>query len=283
MAEYIRAPLSDIFVGDRLRTINPLKVEARAASMAEHGQITPISIRRTPAKNKGATPFSLIAGEYRLAAATLLGWAEIDAVIVKADSTDAQMIEIAENLHRDELTVLEHSVFVMKYRELWEAKHGKIERGGDRRSKGQDAPLKLANGRVLSVQVQERLGLGADAYKRAVRIGKNLHPTLRAAVLGTEAETDQSKLLKLAKLPADDQLRVAASLKEKPDLQLALSWLKPEKPPVDAEAELLKKLITAWDRANEETRHAFLIHAGVEQDTALVDLMTSIKQEAAAA
>jgi len=271
MAEYIHARLSDIFVGDRLRTINPLKVEARAASMAEHGQITPISIRRTPAKNKGATPFSLIAGEYRLAAATLLGWTEIDAVIVKADSTDAQMIEIAENLHRDELTALENAVFVMKYRELWEAKHGKIERGGDRRSKGQDAPLKLANGRELSVVVQERLGLGADTYKRAVRIGKNLHPTLRAAVLGTEAETDQSKLLKLAKLSADDQLRIAASLKEKPDLKLALSWLKPEKAPVDPQAAIFQKVAALLEKADDATLVRVLQHIGDKRDHAFLE------------
>ncbi len=107
--------------------------------------------------------------------------------------------------------------------------------------------------------------------------------SVRAALLGTEAENDQSKLLKLAKLPADDQLRVAASLKEKPDLKLALSWLKPAKPPVDAQANVLKKLLAAWDTASDETRQAFLIHVGAEPDNALVDLMSSIKREAEAA
>lgn len=283
MAEYLRLKLSEIFDGDRLRTPDAAKVEARAASMAEHGQITPISVRRAPAKNKGATPFILVAGGYRFAAARMLGWEEIDAVAVKADGTDAQMIEIVENLHGIDLTPIERAVFVLKYRELWEAKHGKIERGGDRRSKGHDDPLKLSNGRELSNDVQERLGLGAQTYKRAVRIGQNLHPSLRAAVLGTEAENDQSKLLKLAKLSADDQLRVAASLKEKPDLKLALSWLKPEKPKADPQAGLLTKLLAAWEGANEDTRRDFLIQIGVEQDGALSDLMADIKREAKAA
>lgn len=287
MAEYLRPKISEIYVGDRLRTLNSVKLEARAASMDEHGQITPISIRRAPAKNKGATPFTLVAGEYRLAAAALLGWTEIDAVVVKADAAEAQMIEIVENLHGVDLTPLERAIFVLKYRELWEAKHGRIERGGDQRSKGHDDLLKLANGRELSVDVQERLGLGEQTYKRAVRIGRNLHPSLRAAVLGTAAENDQSKLLKLAKLPAEDQLRVAASLKEKPDLRLALSWLKPEKPKADPQAALLKKLIAAWDDASEQTRYEFLVHAGIDpldvSDTPLGAMMDEIKREAEAA
>ncbi|WP_421579084.1 ParB N-terminal domain-containing protein [Shinella sp. M31] len=283
MAEFLRLNLSEIDAGDRLRSTDATKVEARAASMAEHGQITPISVRRAPAKNKGATPFILVAGGYRFAAATMLGWDEIDAVVVKADAADAQMIEIVENLHGIDLTPIERAVFVLKYRELWEAKHGKIERGGNQKSKGHDAPLKLANGRELSSDIQERLGLGPDTYKRAVRIGQNLHPTLRAAVRGTEAETDQSKLLKLAKLSADDQLRVAASLKEKPDLKLALSWLKPEKPKADPQAVLLKKLLAAWENASEETRQEFLVQIGAEPDGTLGEMMADIKREAKAA
>ena len=281
MAELIRLNLKDLHRGERLRPVDMEIAAAIGASLEERGQISPITVRRTPAKNKGATPYTLITGGHPCAAADIIGWTELDALVVEADGAEAQLMEIAENLYRNELSALDRAIFVLKYRELWEETHGKIERGGDRRSKGHDAPLIFATGRELSNQVQEKLGFGPDTYKRATRIGQNLHPTLRAALRGTGAETDQSKLLKLAKLPADDQLRIAASLKEKPDLKLALSWLKPEQPKADRQADLLKKLVAAWESANEQTRNDFLMHIGVEPDAALGDLMDEIKREAA--
>ena len=284
MAELIRLKLKDLHRGDRLRPVDMDIAAAIGASFEARGQISPITVRRTPAKNKGSTPFTLIAGGNRCAAAEIIGWDELDALVVQADGVEAQLIEIAENLYRNELNALDRAIFVMKYRELWEDQHGKINPNGGRPTKQcNDCTDVFAPGRDLSEQVQERLGFGRRTYFNVTKIGQNLHPVLRAAVRGTEAETDQSKLLKLAKLPADDQLRVAASLKEKPDLKLALSWLKPEKPPVDEQAALLKKLIAAWDSASDQTRHDFLIHAGVEPDTALVDLMADIKREAEAA
>lgn len=287
MAELIRLNLSDLYRGDRLRPVDMDVAAAIGASFEERGQISPITVRRTPAKNKGATPYTLITGGHRCAAADIIGWAELDALVVQADGAEAQMMEIAENIFRNELNALDRAVFVLRYRELWEETHGKIDRTknlkiGQLLPKGTECPSEIfAPGRELSKQVQERLGFGETTYKKVTRIGQNLHPVLRTALRGTGAETDQSMLLKLAKLPADDQLRVAASLKEKPDLKLALSWLKPEKPVLDRQAELLKKLVAAWDSASEQTRNEFLVHIGVEPDAALGDLLDEIKQEAA--
>lgn len=284
MAELIRLKLKDLYRGDRLRPVDMDIASAIGASFEERGQISPITVRRTPAKNKGATPYSLIVGGHRCAGADIIGWDELDALVVEADGAEAQMMEIAENLFRNELNALDRAIFVLTYRNLWEAQNGKINPNGGRPEKqGTECPVIFASGRELSKQVQERLGFGETTYKKVTRIGQNLHPTLRAAVRGTEAETDQSKLLKLAKLSADDQLRIAASLKEKPDLKLALSWLKPEKPKADPQAGLLKKLLAAWEGASEETRQEFLVQIGVEQDASLGDMMADIKREAAAA
>lgn len=271
MAEFLRTSIADIHIGERLRPIDADYVEAIAASMAEHGQISPIMIRRTPAKNKGATPYTLVAGGYRTTAAKLLGWTEIDAIVVSADQLEAQLLEISENLYRNELNPLDRSIFVMKYRELWEEKHGEIKRGGDQRANPHDAGLIFAPGRELSKAVQERLGISNDKYERAVRIGKNLDPILRNAVRGTSAETDQSQLLKLAKLPRDEQVKIAAALKQEPDVKKVLALVKPEAPApaIDMGAALLqpfllKRLTADWERANPETRAKFLRSIGME-------------------
>ncbi|MEA3533690.1 ParB N-terminal domain-containing protein [Rhizobium sp. CC-YZS058] len=272
MADFIRASLTDIHIGDRLRPIDPAYVEAIAASFTERGQISPIMIRRTPAKNKGATPFTLVAGSYRTSAAKLLGWTEIDAIIVEADALEAQLLEISENLFRNELNPLDRAIFVMKYRELWEEQHGKINPNGGRPQKqGHDVPVFSAAGRQLAKEVQERLGFGEGAYKRATRIGQNLHPTLRQAVRGTEAETDQSKLLKLAKLPADDQLKVAAALKESSDLKPVLNWLKGPKVEVDPQQAIFDKMASLWAKADEATQRRFLDHIGDKSDFSFLE------------
>lgn len=281
MAEFIRATISSIHVGERLRPIDMDYAEAIAASMSEHGQISPISIRKTPAK-KG-TPYTLVAGGYRTAAAKLLGWTEIDAIVVKADAVEAQLLEISENLYRNELNALDRAIFVMKYRELWEEKHGKITRGGDQKSKPQNAGLVFSAGRELSKLVQERLGISQDKYERAVSIGTRLDPVLKQAVRGTTAENDQSQLLTLAKLPLEDQIAVAAALKHTPDVKKVLAFTKPPAlvttPPAPSQSIILTKLIAAWDEASEETRDSFLEHIGMSNTPDAV--MAAIREEAA--
>lgn len=283
MAEFIRAAISSIHVGERLRPIDMDYAEAIAASMSEHGQISPIMIRKTPAK-KG-TPFTLVAGGYRTTAATLLGWTEIDAIVVKADAVEAQLLEISENLYRNELNPLDRAIFVMKYRELWEEKHGKINPKGGRPSEKHrnDYGVIFAGGRELSERVKERFGFGQSTYEKVTSIGKNLDPVLRQAVRGTTAENDQSQLLTLAKLPREDQIAVAAALKHTPDVKKVLAFTKPPAlvttPPAPSQSTILTKLIAAWDEASEETRDSFLEHIGMfdTPDT----LMAAIREEAA--
>jgi ParB family chromosome partitioning protein len=276
MAEFIRATVADIHIGERLRPIDSDNVEAIAASLSERGQISPIMIRRTPAKNKGATPFTLVAGGYRTTAAKLLGWTEIDAIIVEADAVEAQLLEISENLYRNELNPLDRAIFVMKYRELWEEKHGKIDRTqnlkvGAKSPKGNDYPSVFSGGRELSNHVCNRLGFGAETYKLVNRIGQNLHPTLRAAVRGTDAENDQSALLKLAKLPADDQVKVAAALRENGDLKPVLTWLKGPKAEVDPQEEIFRKVSALLAKAEASTLRRVLDHIGTLSDFSFLE------------
>ncbi|MGV8939061.1 MAG: ParB N-terminal domain-containing protein [Allorhizobium sp.] len=271
MAEFLRASIADIHMGERLRPIDPGYAEAIAASMSERGQISPIMIRRTPAKNKGATPFTLVAGGYRTTAAKLLGWTEIDTIIVAADQMEAQLLEISENLYRNELNPLDRAIFVMKYRELWEDAHGKIDpKGGRPKKQDHDEPV-FSGGRKLSDRVCERLGISAASYKRVSSIGQRLHPTLRQAVRGTEAENDQSKLLKLAKLSADDQVKVAAALRENPDLKPVLKWLKGPTVEADPQELIFAKMTALLAKADAQTLRRVLDHIGDQADFSFLE------------
>ncbi len=266
MAIFKTIPVSSIRIGERARPIDEGHALAIAASMAERGLINPITVRHTPAANKGETPYTLVAGGHRLRGAELNQWDEIDVIVVSVDAVEAQLIELSENIYRNELTMLERPLFLMRYRELYEEKFGKITKGRYSGQKGTECPFIFAPGRELSKQVQERLGFGETTYKKVTRIGQNLRPELRAVLRGTPAENDQSKLLKLAKMEQDMQLRVAAALREGGDLATVLSWTKPPKPAADSQfvqAQILKKLVDGWEAATEETREEFLATIGI--------------------
>lgn len=286
MATYKSIPLASIHIGERARPIDEDHALAIASSMAERGLINPITVRSTPAMNKGKTPYTLVAGGHRLRGAALNQWVEIDTIIVEADATEAQLIELSENIFRNELSKLDRPIFVMKLREVMEEKHGKIERGRYSDKKGNDYPFTLAPGKELSKLVQERLGFGEETYKLVTRIGQNLHADLRNALRGTSIENDQSKLLKLAKLPPEDQVKAAAALREGADIAKVFEWIKgPVVPAISTpethQSALLKKLIASWDDASEQTRFAFLEHIGMTEGGD--PLLRLIKQEAEAA
>lgn len=293
MAKFIRIPVSSIHVGERQRPIDADHAIAIAASMEERGLINPVTVRSTPNQGGGKTPFTLVAGGHRLFAAKSLAWDEIDAIMVAADANEAILIEIAENLFRNELTALNRALFVAKYRETWEEAHGDIKRGGNtfvsnsKGSKGHNGPLMMngkhrhdggvffAPGRELSERVQERLGISGRTYKRISQIAMNLHPDLRQALRGTDIEDDQSKLLKLAKLDPEKQASVAAALSEGADFAKVMSWLKPHTEGQEAsksEDATFKRLVALWDSADEDTRRRFLQHVGNKEDFSFLEV-----------
>lgn len=79
-------------------------VEELADSMRAYGLLQAVLVRPTN------TGYALIAGHRRLAAAKLLGWSEIPAVVrgVRTDD-DAFLLTLTENLQRDDLTPREQS------------------------------------------------------------------------------------------------------------------------------------------------------------------------------
>ena len=78
-------------------------IEELAQSIAEHGILQPIIVRRKGKK------FEIVAGERRYRASQVAGLTEIPAII--KDLTEQQMMELAilENLQREDLTPIEEA------------------------------------------------------------------------------------------------------------------------------------------------------------------------------
>jgi len=127
MAEFKSIPVAEIVVPERIRPVDEDHAKTIAASIASKGLLNPITVRHTP-KAKGGK-YTLVAEAHRLRAIEINGAEAIDVVLVKTDKDSALLLEVAENLFRNELSVIDRSVFVQTYRELWQKQNGEIKAG----------------------------------------------------------------------------------------------------------------------------------------------------------
>jgi ParB family transcriptional regulator, chromosome partitioning protein len=71
------------------------------ASIAEHGVLQPIVVRRAPGG------YEVVAGERRLRAVTALGTSQIPAVVRDVDDAGMQTLALVENVQREDLNAIE--------------------------------------------------------------------------------------------------------------------------------------------------------------------------------
>lgn len=279
MPDYKQLSLSQILIGERQRPIDRDYASVIGASMKQHGQLQPIVVRATPAAQR---PYTLVIGGHRCTGAEIHEIETLDAIVVKANGADAQLLELAENLHRRDLSVLDRAYFVQAYRDLWESKYGKVQTG-----KPISANLALIGedgASCFSEAVVNKLGLSRRSAFRLGKISGSLHPELRASLQHSPAADNQSQLLALAKMEPQKQRQVALALKAEPDVKKALAIVDPAPRLPKAKADqalLLSRLVTAWEDASEETRAQFLEHIGLTGNSELQQMIADLKSEAA--
>lgn len=100
-------------------------VDKLAASIKELGLIQPITVKHSVVIHGTAEAgWQIVAGHHRVAACRLLGWSDIDALVIgDMDHLQAELIEIDENLCRSELSTTQRSKYMKRRRQIWEAMH----------------------------------------------------------------------------------------------------------------------------------------------------------------
>lgn len=262
--------LPDIHVPERLRAVDEDHALAIQASIVEHGLLNPVTVRQTP---NGEQSYTLVAGAHRYRAVELLDEDEIDAVVVKANADEAVLLEISENLFRNDLSVIDRATFVQTYRDVWERTRGEIKPGHNNLPNspkfGQlgNSPVDLIAQEAekgFSQVCADRLGISKSAYFYLNQIARNLPRELRQQISGTPIADNQSQLLKLAKLEPSKRAKAHIALREsKGDFKAAMELIEPPAKKPDPEMQVLSRLIDAWDRAKPATRKKFMAHAGL--------------------
>jgi ParB/RepB/Spo0J family partition protein len=190
---------SGVEIGRNRRPLNEAKVRFIAASMYEIGQQVPIIVRPV-----GKKRVRLVSGWHRLAAAKRLGWDTILALQMTGDKTDARLVEITENLHRAELTVLQRSELVDEWRKLILTKVGQVAPPGGRQ------PRSAGINRTAKV-----LGLKREEVRRAKAIA-GISSKAKAAAITGKLDNSQRALLEIAKQPTPSaQLKVIEEIIER--------------------------------------------------------------------
>jgi ParB-like nuclease domain len=227
--------LADIVVGDRLRALDRESVERLKESISKIGLKTPISVRSS---EQGWT---LVSGRHRLEACIELGMDEIPVVTETGSELEARLWEIAENLHRAELTALERAEHIS----LWIRLKGERGEGRpndqagdklgqvgsvselDKAAQAVPPPAGGGRGREGGVRAAAReLGISRTDARRAVhrvhRIGGAVREALRDM---PEIADNGAELDALAALPAEQQAAAVAAVKSggAPNVRVAIA------------------------------------------------------------
>jgi hypothetical protein len=170
------------------RSVDRKNVAILAQSFRETGQTAAILVFR---EEQGV--FRIISGHDRVEAARDLGWLQIDAVILATDERSQRLVEIAENLHRRELTVLERAKLVDAWIKLVRNEAAQVERplGG-----------RQPNDRGLS-KVATSLGVSRAEATRSALIASMPQGAMKKAI-ELDLQDNQAALLRVAKLPTPD-------------------------------------------------------------------------------
>jgi len=177
--------IADIVIREGRRDIND--IDALAASIKEHGLMQPIAV---DADNV------LIWGARRLAAHKLLGLDTITGFMLTVDGIDHGLMEIDENLMRQELTVAERSLALLRRKELYEAKYPETVRG----AAGGHGKARKAAGRVDATSTPsfkdataDQLGLDPKTVMDNVRIAEKVLSEPSVLDLLKEAGLDDNR------------------------------------------------------------------------------------------
>lgn len=226
-SERIRVEFIEALPGRR--PVNEEAVLRLMESIKRIGLRTPLSVRlvdgfKVDGDEVDGQPV-LVTGAHRLEAVRRLGWEHVECfVMTDGDEANARRWEIAENLHRADLTTIERTELVAEWIKLAEEELVSSQPATKLSSRGRKAEGRPSSG--IRAAAKE-LGIDKDAAYRAIKIA-SITPEAKEVAREVKLDDNQSALLQAAKAAPEEQpaiLRTIAAVKDEtkkkrlPDLQ----------------------------------------------------------------
>ena len=172
----------------RLRTPNDDKIKEVATSIKLCGLINPITVTRE---------LYLLAGYHRWKAYEQLGYKTIPAVIHDEDKLKGELVEVEENLARNELNAIEESEHLGRREEILTELGLLMPFGGNQYSKGKSTIKERA----------EQIGMSERSYRNRKQI-LNIDEEVRDLLKETEYAKARMDMLKLSQQTTEVQREV---------------------------------------------------------------------------
>ena len=190
----VDTPVSDVVVKLRLRTPSEDKVSEIAESIQQVGLLSPVVISPNNI---------LLAGYHRYLAYKKLGLDKIPSIVKDVDDSVSELIEIDENVKRNELNHIEYADHIKRREELLKSL-GLLYQRGDNKHTLQDEKLTITD-------VAEGIGLTKRTYQKRKQISK-LNPEVKDLLIETEYAECFEELVKLSGETDEIQLSVCNQL-----------------------------------------------------------------------
>ncbi len=180
-------PISDIKVRFRLRNPSDEKIEEIRESISQVGLINPVTI---DASN------NLLAGFHRLLAMKQLKMETIPSIIKDTDVKYGELVEVDENLKRNDLNHIEVAEHIVKREELMEELGMTYKRGDNQTNMKED--------KMTVKDLAESIGYSQRSYQQRKQIS-NIHPEVKDLLVGTPFSESLFDLIKLSSEPDNVQ------------------------------------------------------------------------------
>lgn len=231
-----------IVVPEERQSADDDTVRALMVSMEEVGLIHPIVVQR---RQQNQRPY-IVSGLHRVQAAIRLRWESIDAIelppICDDDATaeKGRLTEIAENLHRREISEIERAELVAEWVKIVD------ERKPAQLGQVSEPPQGGRGKRAGQSEIARNLGMTRQTVERSLKVAA-LSPEAKEAAKRYDLDTNQKALLEAAK--HDEPKAQVQALKER---------VKPTAPfAKKGEPRGYEQLRAAWAMASENARERF--------------------------
>lgn len=190
--------ISKIQIKERKRAVDFEKVNILAESIRMSGLLHPIVINKE---------FYLISGLHRLEAFKLLGKEVIPCTIKDIDNLKAELLEIDENLIRNELTVLERSQQLTRRKEIYEILYPDSKQYSSHKQRAKHYPNEIISP-GFSKTTATLAGVSKRTIQQELQIAKNIDKEVQALVSITPLADNKNELLRLARMDTEEQKRI---------------------------------------------------------------------------
>lgn len=264
-AARMRLPAEQVVVGERLRPLNPAKVEALIVSYQETGALPPILTR--PVDLSGDLPVvSLVAGLHRLEACRQMG-VPVDCMVREMSDAQAQLTEIDENLLGPDLNALDRAVFVAARLPVWAAMNPDrvAEDQAPKRGRPKNSAkfAQFPTGMGFTEETAAEIGLSRRSVEYALQVARGLTPATRSRIANTWVAKNEGVLRQLAGVAEPNEQRdvavwlVSGRTKSVSDARAYAAGREPIKPESNAD-QAVRALEKLWKAASRTHREAML-------------------------